>query len=121
MWPGSCGRIQVRTVASTEDGQQLAITIEGDGVVDIVIGPCDVDFSGDYCTGEGGRRGEYPCTATGGGTGATTDPVDDAVLVSARRCSRIVVGGGISCKRCDHRTIATQFDDFTRCWQGPGE
>ena len=111
----------VGTVASGEDGQQLAVTIEGDGVVDIVVGPCDVDFSGDCCTGEGGRGGEYPCIATGGGTGAITDHVDDAVLVGTDRRSHIFVRGRTSCEHGDDGAITTQLDGFSRCWQAPGE
>ena len=111
----------IGAITSGEDRQQLTIAVEGDGVVGVVVGPCDIDLSRDRCTGEAGRRCQYAGRATSGRTGTATDLVGDAVIVGSHRSTDIFVGSCPTTDVCNHRTISLHLDDVAGRWQIPAE
>ena len=87
-------RILVGGISSREDRQQLAVSIEGEGAVAVVVGPGDLDIACDRRAAEVARIGQHMNGRADGGTGRITDLHRDAVLVVARGQPGVVMGLG---------------------------
>ena len=72
-------RILIGGIASREDRQQLAITVESESAVAVVVGPGDLDSAGDGRTTEVGRIRQHVNGGADGSTGGITDLHRDAV------------------------------------------
>ncbi len=87
-------RILEGAISSREDRQQLAVTVESESAVTVVVGPGDLDIARDGRTTEVARIGQHVNGRADGRTCGIADLHRDAVLVVARGQPDVVMGLG---------------------------